>query len=161
MQAYQDEQGLLQVQVDDPSPAEAARIRIKCIRWILPFLCVGYHLMYVDKQTLGNSAILGIMEDAHLNSSQYNWLSSIFYLGYLLAEWPQNWTLQRFPVARWLAINLIAWGCILLLHIPCNSFASLFVVRFLLGVAEACIVSAFLLTLNKFFTYDEQAVLMP
>lgn len=49
------------------------------------------------------------MDDAHLNSTQYNWLSSIFYFGYLLAEWPQNWCLQRFPVAKWLAGNLIIW----------------------------------------------------
>lgn len=149
------------VQVDEPSPKEAKLIRNKCIRWILPFLCFGYHLMYVDKQTLGNSSILGILDDANLSSEQYNWLSSIFYLGYLLAEWPQNWALQRFPVAKWLSLNLIIWGAILLLHIPCNSFASLFVVRFLLGVAEACIVPAFLLILSMFFTYDEQAVLMP
>ncbi|UDD65259.1 hypothetical protein AFCA_012450 [Aspergillus flavus] len=101
------------------------------------------------------------MDDAHLNSTQYNWLSSIFYFGYLLAEWPQNWALQRFPVAKWLAINLVVWGGITLLHIPCNSFATLFVVRFFLGVAEASIVPAFLLILSMFFTYQEQAVLMP
>lgn len=63
--------------------------------------------------------------------------------------------------SRWLSINLIVWGGILLLHIPCESFASLFVVRFLLGVAEACIVPAFLLILNMWFTYDEQSWLMP
>lgn len=119
------------------------------------------------------------MTDAHLNSNQYNWLSSIFYFGYLLAEWPQNWALQRFPVGKWLAGNLVVWsdnlytwkyrntgwytsrGGITLLHIPCNSFASLFVVRFLLGLSEACIVPAFLLTMSMFFTYQEQAVLMP
>lgn len=100
------------------------------------------------------------MTDANLTSSQYNWLSSIFYLGYLLAEWPQNWALQRFPVAKWLGLNIVVWGGILLLHIPCRSFAGLFVVRFLLGVAEACIVPAFLLLLSMFFTYDEQSVLM-
>lgn len=49
----------------------------------------------------------------------------------------------------------------LLLHIPCKNFASLFVVRFFLGIAEASIVPAFLLILSMFFTYDEQAVLMP
>ncbi|KAF2703809.1 MFS general substrate transporter [Pleomassaria siparia CBS 279.74] len=150
-----------QVSVDDPTPEDALRIRKKLVRWILPFLCVGYHLMYVDKQTLGSSAILGVMKDGHLNANEYNWLSSIFYLGYLVAEWPQNLALQRFPVAKWLAGNLIVWGAILLLHIPCNSFASLFVVRFFLGIAEACIVPAFLLILSMFFTYDEQAVLMP
>ncbi|OMP83051.1 putative transporter PB10D8.01 [Diplodia seriata] len=149
------------IKVDDPTPEEARTIRNKCVIWILSFLCIGYHLMYVDKQTLGSSAILGIMEDANLTSSQYNWLSSIFYLGYLLAEWPQNWALQRFPVAKYLSINLVIWGCILLLHIPCKNFASLFVVRFFLGIAEASIVPAFLLILSMFFTYDEQAVLMP
>lgn len=58
---------------------------------------------------LGSSAILGILEDAHLNANQYNWLSSIFYFGYMVAEWPQNWALQRFPVGKWLAGNLIIW----------------------------------------------------
>jgi MFS family permease len=47
-----------------------------------------------------------------------------------------------------------------LLHIPCNNFASLFVVRFLLGLSEACIVPAFLLSMSMFFTYQEQAIMM-
>ena len=110
---------------------------------------------------LGSSSILGILNDAKLSANQYNWLSSIFYFGYLLAEWPQNLALQRFPVGKWLAGNLIVWGAVLLLHIPCRSFASLFVVRFFLGLAEACIVPAFLLILSMFFTYEEQAWLMP
>ncbi|KAL7941292.1 major facilitator superfamily domain-containing protein [Trichoderma barbatum] len=148
------------VQVSDPTPEEARRIRNKCLWRILPFLCIGYHLMYVDKQTLGSSAILGILEDAKLNSNQYNWLSSIFYFGYMVAEWPQNWALQRFPVGKWLAGNLVVWGGITLLHIPCNNFASLFVVRFLLGLSESCIVPAFLLSMSMFFTYQEQAVMM-
>lgn len=41
-----------QVSVDNPTSEEAARIRKKLIKWILPVLCVGYHLMYVDKQTV-------------------------------------------------------------------------------------------------------------
>ncbi|ROV93337.1 hypothetical protein VSDG_06848 [Cytospora chrysosperma] len=88
---------LSQVKVDPPTTEEAERIRKKCVRWVIPFICIGYHLMYVDKQTLGNSAILGILDDAHLNTSQYNWLSSVFYFGYLIAEIPQNMALQRFP----------------------------------------------------------------
>ncbi|KAK7745523.1 hypothetical protein SLS53_003023 [Cytospora paraplurivora] len=151
---------LSQIKVDPPTPEEAERIRKKCVRWVIPFICIGYHLMYVDKQTLGSSSILGIMDDANLTSSQYNWLSSIFYLGYLVAEIPQNIALQRFPVAKYLAANLVIWGAILLLHVPCSSFASLMVVRILLGLAEACIVPAFLIILSMFFTYDEQGVLM-
>jgi hypothetical protein len=40
------------VQVADPTPEEARRIRNKLLWRVLPFLCVGYHLMYVDKQTV-------------------------------------------------------------------------------------------------------------
>lgn len=40
------------IQVTDPTPEEAIQIRNKCLWRVLPFLCIGYHLMYVDKQTV-------------------------------------------------------------------------------------------------------------
>lgn len=40
------------IKATDPTPGEARRIRNKCLWRILPFLCIGYHLMYVDKQTV-------------------------------------------------------------------------------------------------------------
>ena len=54
---YADESYKLfsQIQIDDPTPEEARLIRNKCIKWILPFICVGYHIMYVDKQTVSRS----------------------------------------------------------------------------------------------------------
>lgn len=42
---------LSQVKVEPPTPEEAERIRKKCVRWVIPFICFGYHLIYVDKQT--------------------------------------------------------------------------------------------------------------
>jgi hypothetical protein len=51
---YADESYKLfsKVQVEEPTPEEARIIRNKCLWRILPFLCIGYHLMYVDKQTV-------------------------------------------------------------------------------------------------------------
>ncbi|ORX97963.1 hypothetical protein BCR34DRAFT_641381 [Clohesyomyces aquaticus] len=141
-------------EVDSPTPKEAKCVGGNLVKWILPFLCVGCRLV---------SAILGIIKDAHLTLNQYNWLSSIFYLGYLLAEWWQSLALQRFPRGKGVIL-------LLLLHIPCISFASLFrafdrnpssSLRLFLGIAKACIVLAFLIILSMSFTYDEQAVLMP
>lgn len=43
---------LSQIKVDPPTPEQAERIRKKCVRWVIPFICLGYHLMYVDKQTV-------------------------------------------------------------------------------------------------------------
>ena len=38
--------------VSEPSPEKAKEIRNRCVRRVLPFLCIGYHLMYIDKQTV-------------------------------------------------------------------------------------------------------------
>ncbi|KAJ7805027.1 hypothetical protein B0H14DRAFT_2611820 [Mycena olivaceomarginata] len=45
---------------------------------------------------------LGHREETHLTTNQYNWLGTLFYLSYLVFEFPQNLALQRFPVAKWL-----------------------------------------------------------
>ena len=55
---------------------------------------------FMDKTTLGSSAILGVKTATHLDNVQYNWLGTIFYLSYLLFEYPQNLALQRFPVGK-------------------------------------------------------------
>jgi hypothetical protein len=39
---------------------------------------------------------------AHLNTTQFNWLGTIFYFSYLLFQYPQNLALQRFPVGKWM-----------------------------------------------------------
>ena len=64
---------LSEIKVDPPTPEEALRICRKAISWILPFICVGYHLMYVDKQTVGslpfcfpNSILLLLMHSCSL-----------------------------------------------------------------------------------------------
>ena len=56
----------------------------------------------MDKTTLGSAAILGIKTSAHLNATEYNWLGTIFYISYLVFEYPQNLALQRFPVGKWM-----------------------------------------------------------
>lgn len=62
---YADESFKLfsQVQVEDPTPEESLRIKRKLIWRIIPFLCVGYHLMYVDKQTVSTPMACHIDRD--------------------------------------------------------------------------------------------------
>lgn len=54
---------LSQIKVEAPNPEEAEIIRKKCVRWIIPFICIGYHLMYVDKQTVSLSPMLTTKTD--------------------------------------------------------------------------------------------------
>ncbi|PAV15644.1 MFS general substrate transporter [Pyrrhoderma noxium] len=139
-------------------PAEALRVRKKIDRHILPLMCVLYWIQFMDKTTLGNSSILGIKTDTHLNSVQYNWLGTIFYLSYLIFEYPQNIALQRLPVGKWMSINIFIWGTALCLHAACKNFGGLFVLRFILGMCEGSITAGFMIVSAMFYTRPEQTL---
>ncbi|KAJ7352062.1 major facilitator superfamily domain-containing protein [Mycena albidolilacea] len=109
-------------------PLEAVRLRKKIDRHILPLMCVLY------------------------------WLSTVFYLSYLAFEFPQNLALQRFPVAKWMSINIFVWAIALSTHAACKNFAGLMVVRIILGICEGSITAGFLVVTSMFYTRKEQTV---
>ncbi|KAG7086386.1 hypothetical protein E1B28_002343 [Marasmius oreades] len=139
-------------------PAEALKIRKKIDRHILPLMCILYWIQFMDKTTLGSSAILGIREATHLTNNEYNWLGTIFYLAYLVCEYPQNLCLQRFPVGKWMSINIFVWAVALCSHTACKNFAGLFVVRCILGACEGSITAGFMIVTSMFYTRNEQTV---
>lgn len=121
---------------NEPLTSEAALKLRKKIDWhLLPLMMILYWVQFMDKTTLGNSAILGIREDNHLDVNQYNWLGTIFYIAYLVFEYPQNLALQRFPVGKWMSANIACWAVALTMHAACKNFAGLMVCRIILGRA--------------------------
>ncbi|KAL9623227.1 MAG: hypothetical protein Q9160_002542 [Pyrenula sp. 1 TL-2023] len=80
------------------SPAEEHKLVRKIDLMILPYLAVCYAFFYIDKTTLSYAAIFGIREDLHLHGTQYNWLSSLFYFGFLAWAFPTNFMMQKFPI---------------------------------------------------------------
>nr|GAT56421.1 MFS general substrate transporter [Mycena chlorophos] len=143
---------------DELDATEAARILRKIDWHILPLMCILYWIQFMDKTTLGSAAILGIEQAAHLSTNQYNWLGTIFYLSYLLFEFPQNLALQRFPVAKWMSINIFVWAVALCSHAACTSFGGLFAVRFILGMCEGSITAGFMIVSAMFYTRKEQTL---
>ncbi|KAJ8521766.1 hypothetical protein ONZ45_g1571 [Pleurotus djamor] len=130
-------------------PAEALRISPLLVRATMhslrEVLTPSIRIQFMDKTTLGSSAILGIREATHLTTNQYNWLGTIFYLSYLAFEYPQNLALQRFPVA-------------LCAHAACKDFGGLFAVRFVLGMCEGSITAGFMIVSSMFYTRTEQTL---
>ncbi|KAK0243317.1 major facilitator superfamily domain-containing protein [Armillaria nabsnona] len=132
------------------SRSEATRIRRKIDLHIVPLI-----IQYMDKATLGNAAVLGLLEDTHLSTDQ---LGTIFYLGYLVFEFPQNLCLQRLPVGKWLSFNILAWAIALCMHAACKNFAGLFIVRLILGICEGSITAGFMIVTSMFYTRTEQTL---
>ncbi|KAG0706185.1 membrane transporter [Suillus ampliporus] len=139
-------------------PDEALRIRRKIDRHIMPLMCVLYWIQFMDKTTLNYASILGIQKATDLTTNEYNWLGTVFYLSYLVFEYPQNLALQRFPVGKWMSINIFIWAVVLACHAACRNFAGLVVVRFLLGACEGSITAGFLIVSSMFYTRTEQTL---
>jgi hypothetical protein len=51
-------------------------------------LCVVYGLNYLDKTTLSYASIMGLQTDIGLHGTNYQWLGSMFYIGYIAWEYP-------------------------------------------------------------------------
>ncbi|KAJ3745107.1 MFS general substrate transporter [Lentinula detonsa] len=126
---------------------------VESLRVLMPLMCILYFIQYLDKSTLGSSSILGILTATHLDANE---LSTVFYLSYLVFEYPQNLALQRFPVGRWLSVNIFIWSVALCCHAACRNFRELVVVRIILGMCEGSITAGFLLVSSMFYTRNEQ-----
>lgn len=91
----------------------------------------------------------------HLEGQQYSWVSSIFYFGYLIWEYPTTILIARLPTAKYLTVNTFFWGIVVAMTAVCTNFGGLMVVRFLLGVAEATITPGFMFLTSTWYTRDE------
>jgi ACS family allantoate permease-like MFS transporter len=119
-------------------------------------LCVVYALNYLDKTTISYASIMGLQADIHLHGTNYQWLGSMFYIGYIVWEYPTNRLLQRLPLAKWSSFNIIMWGLTLCCMAAVKNFAAAVAVRFLLGVFEAAVTPGFALFTSQWYTREEQ-----
>ncbi|KAG9599381.1 MFS general substrate transporter, partial [Aureobasidium melanogenum] len=137
-------------------PVEAKRVLRKIDMRIVPILFVVYLLQYLDKNSLNFAAAYGFQKGTHLHDQEYSWLGSIFYFGYLWAQFPGGWLLQKLPIAKFLGTTTIIWGIILITTPACTNFAGVATNRFLLGTFEAVVNPGFVLIMGMWWTAAEQ-----
>lgn len=87
-------------------------------------------------------------------------MSSVFYFGYLIWEYPTTILIARLPTAKYLTANTLFWGATVTTTAACSSFGGLMTVRFLLGVAEATITPGFMFLTSTWYTRDEMPTRM-
>ncbi|KAI1133369.1 major facilitator superfamily transporter allantoate [Nemania abortiva] len=144
-----------------PTAKEEAKLLKKIDLHMMPLMCIVYGMNFIDKTTLSYVSIVGFKTDLNLGVSEYNWVASIFYFGYIIWEWPTNRLLQRLPLAKYSAFNVILWGLILASMAAVKDFKSALAVRFFLGAAEAAITPGLALFTSQWYTIPEQATRVP
>ncbi|ORY67804.1 major facilitator superfamily domain-containing protein [Pseudomassariella vexata] len=141
----------------DVTPDEIEKVLRKIDFRIVPILFVTYLLQYLDKNSLNFSSVYGLEEGTNLKGQDYSWLvGSIFYFGYLIAQFPSSYLLQKLPIGRFVSITTILWGIILMTTPGCTSFAGIATNRFLLGLTEAVVNPAFVWIMSIWYTAAEQ-----
>lgn len=107
------------------------------VAWrILPFLIVCYVIAIIDRGNIG-MASLQMNADLGLTAKAFGFASSLFFFAYFLFEVPSNLAMQKFGAKKWIARIMISWGIVTMCTAFVNSPTSLYVMRFLLGAAEA------------------------
>lgn len=108
----------------------------KVIWRILPFLIVSYLVSIIDRGNIG-MASLQMNEDLGLSKAAFGFASSLYFVAYFLFEVPSNLAMQKVGARLWIPRIMISWGIVSMGMALVQNTTSLYIVRFLLGAAEA------------------------
>jgi MFS family permease len=122
----------------------------KIARRILPVLMLGYLAASIDRVNVG-FAKLHMAQALGLSDAMYGFGAGIFFVGYFLFEVPSNLILHRVGARRWLARIMASWGLVSGMTMFVTTPMQFYIVRFLLGVAEAGFIPGVIYYLTQWF----------
>ncbi len=115
---------------------EDERVFAKVSRRLIPLLMFAYIIAYLDRVNVG-FAKLQMLQDLQFSETIYGLGAGIFFIGYFVFGVPSNFILHRIGARIWIAALMIAWGLVSAAMIFVTTPAEFYVIRFVLGVAEA------------------------
>jgi sugar phosphate permease len=127
----------------------------KATRRLIPFLFLIYVVAYLDRVNV-SFAQLQLEDDLAFSDTIFGIGAGIFSIGYVIFGVPSNLALERFGARRWLSAIMIVWGVLSAATMFIESAASFYVLRFLLGAAEAGFFPGIILFLTWWFPERER-----
>ncbi|ANM21178.1 tartrate transporter protein (plasmid) [Rhizobium sp. N541] len=139
-------------------PARTAEDRAYAkVFWrIVPFLMLCYVVAYLDRVNVG-FAKLQMSSELGLSEAAYGIGAGIFFIGYFLFEVPSNVIMNRVGARMWIARIMVTWGIISAAFMFTSSETVFYVLRFLLGVAEAGFFPGIILYLTAWYPAGRRA----
>lgn len=142
---------LADVRPTSPDVNDPVKALYRKITWkLIPFLCFCYLAAYLDRINIG-FAKLQMLDQLHFSETAFGLGAGLFFVGYILFEVPSNLILEKVGARIWIARIMISWGllsaCTMLVTTP----TQFYVLRFLLGVAEAGFLPGVLFYLTTWF----------
>ena len=133
------------------SPSELEDRTYRKVTWrIIPFLFICYLAAYLDRVNVG-FAKLQMLQQLGFSETVYGLGASMFFVGYVLFEVPSNIVMLRVGARLWIARIMITWGLLSGAMIFVHTAWTFYLLRFLLGIAEAGFIPGILLYLTYWF----------
>jgi MFS transporter, ACS family, tartrate transporter len=143
-------------QAQRPEQIDARALYRRITRRLIPYLFVLYIVAYIDRVNVGFAA-MDMKRQLHFSDTVYGTGASIFFLGYAIFDLPSSLMQRKVGARRWIARIMISLGLIAACMMFVGTARSFYVMRFLLGVAEAGFVPGMLLYLTYWFPSHERA----
>jgi len=136
------------------APVESACAKVT--RRLVPFLMLLYIVAWFDRINVGFAA-LQMNRDLGFSASVFGFGAGVFFIGYALFEVPSNLLLARVGARRWIARIMVTWGVISVAMMFVRGPLSFYVLRFVLGVAEAGFLPGVIYYLAHWFPRAQRA----
>jgi MFS transporter, ACS family, DAL5 transporter family protein len=140
---------------DDVRKQMSRKLLFKIDIHLLPFLIIMYVLNYLDRSNLAQARQGTLEKDLNMKGDDYNLVTSILFVGYLLMQLPSNLLITRIRPSLYLGTVMTVWGVVSTCNSAVHSFPSLVVVRFLLGFVEAPFFPGAVFLMNSWYTRAE------
>lgn len=129
---------------------------LRKIDWrIVPLMFLCYFLQFLDKVLINYANVMGLPKDLGLQGNDFSWMATAFFIAYAVAEFPQGYLLQKFPLAKVLGFNVLCWGITICCSAAAQNFAGMVALRTLLGCFEAVISPALVMSTSQWYTKRE------
>lgn len=125
-------------------------------RRLLPFLMLLYLIAYLDRSNISVAA-LQMNADLGLSARMYGLGAGLFYVTYIIFEVPSNILLVRVGARRWIARIMVTWGLVAMGMAFIETPVQLYVMRLLLGAAEAGFTPGIIYYLSCWFPSENRA----
>src|SRR5579859_1321959 len=127
-------------------------------RWtrLIPVAIIVYVISFMDRTNIG-FAFDPMSKDLHLDSAAQGLAGGIFFIGYLVLQFPGGYLAERWSAKKFVGIMILIWGVFAFIAGLVQNYGELLVVRFLLGVAEGGIWPAILVLISHWFPARERA----
>ena len=123
---------------------------------LIPLIALGYGTAYMDRVNI-SFASLQMNRDLHFSATTYGFGAGLFFLSYAVCEVPSNLLLVRFGARRWLARIMLTWGVLAIAMMFVKTPLQFYVMRFLLGMAEAGFFPGVVFYLMQWFPPEARA----